>query len=229
MAAKQHRIGSPCDEDVSGLQLQELPLTTGNGTILCDLSTPFHRPFVPPSPRRNVFSSLHNLSLPWSWATDKLVSDRFVWSGTRKDLKAWIWACIAHQRSRIQRHNKAPIGTFPGLGARFCHVHLDIPDLDCSDAEMVFGATVRLTGEIISPNPRGVVGDPNSLLHRLRQLMRTPSLVPPRSSASPSYLEKDLAVGAYVYLRYGRVRWPLEPPYDGLFRVLSRRTKAFHI
>ncbi|BHF72212.1 hypothetical protein SprV_0401527600 [Sparganum proliferum] len=57
MAAEQRRVGSPCDEDVSGPQLQDLPLTTGNGTILCDVSTPSHRPFMPPSLRRNVFSS----------------------------------------------------------------------------------------------------------------------------------------------------------------------------
>ncbi|BHF81797.1 hypothetical protein SprV_0802493100 [Sparganum proliferum] len=78
MAAEQRRVSSPCDEDVSGLQLQDLPLTTGNGTILCDVSTTFHRPFVPPPLRRKVFSSLHNLSHPGSRAADKLVSDRFV-------------------------------------------------------------------------------------------------------------------------------------------------------
>ncbi|BHF82127.1 hypothetical protein SprV_0802526400 [Sparganum proliferum] len=43
-----------------------------------------------------------------------------------KDLKAWTRACLGCQRSKIQRHNKAPIGTFPGPGARFSHVHLAI-------------------------------------------------------------------------------------------------------
>ncbi|BHF62342.1 hypothetical protein SprV_0200532400 [Sparganum proliferum] len=358
MAAEQRRVGSPCDEDVSGLQLQDLPLTTGNGTILCDVSTPSHRPFVPPSLRRKVFSSLHNLSHPGSRATDKLVSDRFVWPGMHKDLKAWTRACLGCQRSKIQRHNKAPIGTFPGPGARFSHVHLDIvgplplsngcsylltcvdrfirwpeaiplpdiaaptvvkaflsrwvaifgapstittdrgaqfeshlfqsllsflgctrirttayhpaangmverfhrqlkaslraaadpenwtdhlplvllgirsalkPDLDCSAAELVFGATVRLPGEMISPTPQSAVEDPTNLLHRLRQFMRTLSPVPPRSSASPSYLEKDLATCSHVYLRCDRVRRPLEPPYDGPFRVISRGTKNFRI
>nr|VZI45352.1 unnamed protein product [Spirometra erinaceieuropaei] len=346
MAAEQRRVGPPCDEDVSGLQLQELPLTTGNGTILCDVSTPSHRPFVPPSLRRKVFSSLHNLSHPGSRATDKLVSDRFVWPGMHKDLKAWTRACIACQRSKIQWHNKPPIGTFPGPGSRFSHVHLDIvgplplsngcsylltcvdrltrwpeaiplpdiaaptvvkafsvvgllslvhppqlrptvvpnlsctrirttayhsaangvverfhrhlkaslraaadpenwtdhlplvllgirsalkPDLDCSAAELVFGATVRLPGEMISPTPQGAVKDPTNLLHRLRQFMRTLSPVPPRSSASPSYLEKDLATCSHVYLRCDRVRRPLEPPYDGPFRVLSRGPKTFRI
>nr|VZI00474.1 unnamed protein product [Spirometra erinaceieuropaei] len=129
MAAEQRRVGPPYDEDVSGLQLQELPLTTGNGTILCDVSTPSHRPFVPPSLHRKVFSSLHNLSHPGSRATDKLVSDRFVWPGMHKDLKAWTRACIACHRSKIQRHNKTPIGTFPDPGARFSHVHPDIVGL----------------------------------------------------------------------------------------------------
>nr|VZI15764.1 unnamed protein product [Spirometra erinaceieuropaei] len=358
MAAEQRRVGPPCDEDVSGLHLQELPLTTGNGTILCDVSTPFHRPFVPPSLRRKVFSSLHNLSHPGSRATDKLVSDRFVWPGMHKDLKAWTRACIACQRSKIQRHNKAPIGIFPDPGSRFSHFHLDIvgplplssgcsylltcvdrftrwpeaiplpdiaaptavkaflsrwvtifgapstittdrgaqfesnlfqsllfflgctrirttayhpaangmverfhrqlkaslraatdpenwtdhlplvllgirsalkPDIDCSTAELVFGSTVRLPGEMISPTPQGAVADPTNLLHRLRQFMRTLSPVPPRSSASPSYLEKDLATCSHVYLRCDRVRRPLEPPYDGPFRVLSRGTKTFRI
>nr|VZI45164.1 unnamed protein product [Spirometra erinaceieuropaei] len=358
MAAEQRRVGPPCDEDVSGLHLQELPLTTDNGTILCDVSTPSHRPFVPPSLRRKVFPSLHNLSHPGSRATDKLVSNRFVWPGMHKDLKAWTRACIACQRSKIQRHNKAPIGTFPGPGARFSHVHLDIvgplplsngcsylltcvdrftrwpeaiplpdiaaptvvkaflsrwvaifgapstittdrgaqfeshlfqslrsflgctrirttayhpaangmverfhrqlkaslraaddpenwtdhlplvllgirssikSDLDCSAAELVFGATVRLPGQMISPTPRVAVEDPTNLLHRLRQFLRTLSPVPLRPSVSESYLEKDLATCSHVYIRCDRVRRPLEPPYDDPFRVISRGTKNFCI
>ncbi|BHF76606.1 hypothetical protein SprV_0501970500 [Sparganum proliferum] len=103
------------------------------------------------------------------------------------------------------------------------------PDLDCSAAELVFGSTVRLPGEMISPTPQSAVEDPTNLLHRLRQFMRTLSPVPPRSSASPSYLEKDLATCSHVYLRCDRVRRPLEPPYDGPFRVISRGTKNFRI
>ncbi|BHF64803.1 hypothetical protein SprV_0200781000 [Sparganum proliferum] len=267
-----------------------------------------------------------------------------------KRLNAWTWTCIACQRSKVQRHNKATIGTFPGPGARFSHVHLDIvcslplpngssylftcvdrftrwpeaillpviaaptvvkavlscwvaifdasstirtdrgaqfesnpfqtlpsfsgftriwtttyhptanaiverfhrqletslrftddpenwadhislvlvgirsalkPDLDCFAAELAIGAAVRPPGEMISPNSRGAVEDPANLLHRLRQFMRTLSRVPRRSSASPSYLEKDLATCCHVYLRCDRARWPLEPPYDDPFRVLS--------
>ncbi|BHF70227.1 hypothetical protein SprV_0301327700 [Sparganum proliferum] len=290
MAAEQRRVGSPCDEDVSGLQLQELPLTTGNGTILCDVSTPSHRPFVPPSLRRKVFSSLHNLSHPGSRATDKLVSDRFVWPAMHKDLKAWTRACIPCQRSKIQRHNKAAIGTFPGPGARFSHVHLDIvgplplsngctrirttayhpaangmverfhrqlkaslraaddpenwtdhlplvllgmrsslkSDLDCSAAEIVFGATVLLPGEMITPTQQGAVEDPTNLLHRLRQFMRTLSPVPPRSSASPSHLEKDLGHAltsiSDVIESVGPWNHPTTAPFE--LSLVGRRTSA---
>ncbi|BHF66322.1 hypothetical protein SprV_0200933800 [Sparganum proliferum] len=129
MATEQRRFGSPCDKYVSGLELQDLPLTTDNDDILCDISTASHRPFVPPSLHRKVFSSLHNLSHPGNRATDKLFFDRFVWPGMHKDLTAWTRACIACQRSKVQRHNKAPIGTFPDPGSRISHVHLDIVGL----------------------------------------------------------------------------------------------------
>nr|VZI21247.1 unnamed protein product [Spirometra erinaceieuropaei] len=43
-----------------------------------------------------------------------------------KDLKAWTRVCIAFQRSKVRRHNRDTSGTFPGPGARFSHVHLNI-------------------------------------------------------------------------------------------------------
>nr|VZI21249.1 unnamed protein product [Spirometra erinaceieuropaei] len=89
MVAEQCCIGSPCDEDVSGLQLQDLPLTTDNGTILRGVSTASYRPYVPISLHPNVFSALHNLSHLRSRATDKLVSDHFIWPRMYKDLEAW--------------------------------------------------------------------------------------------------------------------------------------------
>nr|VZI15037.1 unnamed protein product [Spirometra erinaceieuropaei] len=157
MAAKRSRFGSSFDEDVSRLQVQDLPLTTGNGTILCSVSTAPTIPscrYPPPQalllpanlshprsgatdklpllsrraaiPRRKLFSSLHNLSHPGSGATDKLVSDRFVWPGMHKGLDAWTRACLGCQRIKVQRHKKAPIGTFATPDAWLSHVNLDI-------------------------------------------------------------------------------------------------------
>ncbi|BHF59223.1 hypothetical protein SprV_0100218000 [Sparganum proliferum] len=204
MAAEQRRVGSPCDEDVSGLQLQELPLTTGNGTILCDVSTPSHRPFVPPSLRRCT----RIRTTAYHPAANRMV-ERF-----HRQLKASLRA--ADDPENWTDHLPLVL-----LGIRSSLKS----DLDCSAAELVFGAADRLPGQMISPTPRVAVEDPANLLHRLRQFLQTLSPVPPRPSVSESYLEKDLATCSHVYLRCDRVRRPLEPPYGGPFRVISRGTK----
>nr|VZI42554.1 unnamed protein product [Spirometra erinaceieuropaei] len=123
MVAEQRCVGFFCDEEVSGLQLQDLPLTTGNRNIPCGVFITFHRPFVPPFSRRKVFSSLHNLSYPVSRAIDKLISECFVWSGMHMDLKSWTRVFLSCQRSMVRPHNKEPS---PNPNALFSHVHLDI-------------------------------------------------------------------------------------------------------
>ncbi|BHF75397.1 hypothetical protein SprV_0501849400 [Sparganum proliferum] len=358
MAAEEQRVGCPDDESVSGLQLKDVPLTTGSGTILCDVSTPFHRPFVPASMRRAVFQTLHGLSHPGIRASQKLLAERFVWPGMNKGVKDWARSCLSCQRNKVQRHNKSSPGTFPSPDARFSHVHLDVvgplppsngftylltcvdrytrwaeaiplpnvqaetivkafvsrwvamfgapstvttdrgaqfesalfqtllnfigctrirttayhpaangmverfhrqlktalravedpgnwsdnlplallgiraalkSDLGCSAAELVFGTTLRLPGEMITPTSRGADETPDNLVHRLRQFMRSLSAVPPRAPMTESYVEKDLDNCTHVFVRCDRVRQPLESPYEGPFRVLARNAKTFRI
>nr|VZI14759.1 unnamed protein product [Spirometra erinaceieuropaei] len=348
MAAEQQRVGCPGDESVGGLLLKDVPLITGSGTILCDVSTPFHRSFVPASMRRAVFQTLHGLSHPGIRAPQKLLAERFVWPGMKKDVKAWARSCLSCQLNNLQRHKKSPPGTFPSPDARFSHVHLDVVGplppssgfthlLTCVDrytrsaeaiplpnvqaetivkafvsrwiamfgapstvttdrvaqfesalfqtllnflgctrirttayhpaangmverfhrqlktalravedpgnwsdnlplvsrdiraAELVFGTTLPLPGEMITPTSRGADETPDNLLHRLRQFMRSLSPVPPRASMTESYVEKDLDKCTHVLVRYDRVRQPLESPYEGPFRVLARNTETFRI
>ncbi|BHF59457.1 hypothetical protein SprV_0100241600 [Sparganum proliferum] len=126
MAAEQRRVGCPGDESVDSLQLVDVPLTTGTGTILCDVSTPFHRSYVPALMHRTVFQTLHGLSHPGIRASQKHLAERFVWPGLSKDVKAWTRSCLCCQRNKVQRHNKSPSGKFPSPDARFNHVHLDV-------------------------------------------------------------------------------------------------------
>nr|VZH91138.1 unnamed protein product [Spirometra erinaceieuropaei] len=102
MAAEQQRVGCSGDESVSGVLLKDIPLTTGPGTILCDVSTPFHRPFVPALMRRAVFQTMHGLSHPGIRASQKLLAERFVWPGVNKDFKAWIRSCLSRERNKVQ-------------------------------------------------------------------------------------------------------------------------------
>ena len=108
------------------LKLEKVPIPSSERTILCDMSTGFPRPYVPVSFRKSIFHSLHNLSHPGIRATQKLITDRFVWNGINRDVRAWAKSCLQCQRCKISRHIKSPLGTFSSPDARFDHVHLDI-------------------------------------------------------------------------------------------------------
>eukprot|EP00794_Sanderia_malayensis_P007659 gene7659-biopygen6241 len=110
----------------SSLQLQEVPLTSSSGTILCDISTATPCPYVPSPFRRLIFDKLHNLSHPGIRATQRLITQRYVWPSIQKDLRNWTRSCLQCQQSNIQRHTVSPIGTFAAPDARFDHVHIDI-------------------------------------------------------------------------------------------------------
>ena len=94
---------------------------------------------------------------------------------------------------------------------------------------MVLGTTIRLPGEFVAPRPADGNLDPGDYVHRLRRHMQTIKPPPPRAQQSHSQLHPDLAKCTHVYVRHDAVRAPLQPPYDGPFRVLKRIDKFFCI
>lgn len=56
----------------------------------------------------------------------RLVTQRFVWPGIRKDCREWCRCCLHCQRCKVTRHTSAPLSQFPSTSSRFSHVHLDI-------------------------------------------------------------------------------------------------------
>ncbi|KAL0832341.1 hypothetical protein ABMA28_001774 [Loxostege sticticalis] len=92
----------------SSLHFEELHVPGSRVPLYCDVSTPIPRPFVPKFYRRRVFDSLHSLSHPGCNASAKLVSERFVWPGIRRDCRAWIyrllllrWCTVNHCVCRV--------------------------------------------------------------------------------------------------------------------------------
>lgn len=110
----------------ASLKLVEKPCQMTDTKLFCDVSTGTPRPFVPVSFRRIIFQHLHNISHPGIAASTKLVCARYVWPNMKRDIKMWVQSCEPCQRSKIQRHTSAPLGTFALPDARFSQIHIDI-------------------------------------------------------------------------------------------------------
>ena len=70
--------------------------------------------------------------------------------------------------------------------------------------------------------------DPDSYETQLKTLMQT--LQPPtvhKQREQNSYVNTDLTLCSFVFIRHGAVNKPLQPPYDGSFKVLQWTNKHF--
>ena len=127
MAAAQDNCRYLSDESPHhSLTLHPIPLPNSTNSIICDISHGIPRPVVPPSFRKVVFDALHSLSHPGIKATQKLISQRFVWPKMYSLIKRWARLCLPCQRSKVVRHTLSPVASFPAPDARFDHIHIDI-------------------------------------------------------------------------------------------------------
>lgn len=109
----------------SSLKLRKVKLPESDVEIYCDVAgTP--RPYITKTFRKQIFTSLHNLSHPGRKASVRLVTERFVWPGVRKDCSQMAKECEACQRSKVTRHTSAPLQPFKPPTARFRHIHIDL-------------------------------------------------------------------------------------------------------
>ncbi|XP_057695302.1 uncharacterized protein LOC130917681 [Corythoichthys intestinalis] len=128
MAFDQAQDESVCafKSSVSDLLLQRVPVGDTGVTLWCDVSTGVARPLVPARWRRKVFDAVHSLSHPGRKPSAKLVSQKFVWRGLKKDVLAWADSCVACQRAKVQCHVKAPLEPFVVPERRFDHINVDL-------------------------------------------------------------------------------------------------------
>lgn len=338
----------------TSIDAKSSPLPSSPGSILCDFSTGQPRPIVPPSFRRQVFDSLHNVAHPGIRASQRLISQRFVWPSMNRDIRQWSRNCHACQKAKIHKHIRSPIGTFATPDARFAHVHIDLvgplppsrgynylltcvdrftrwpvaipladitaesvarafvagwishygcpstittdrgqqfesalfdqliktlgchrirttayhpaanglverfhrqlkasitavakdwcdalplillgirnavkEDLQHTPAELVYGTTLRMPGEFVSSCNTNGMPEPSTYATKLKEQMIQLRPTATRPQHRATLFDKALDQCKYVYVRVDAVRRPLQAPYDGPFRVISRSEKTF--
>ena len=101
-------------------------------------------------------------------------------------------------------------------------------DLKCSSAEMTFGHTLRLPGELLEPPEAPDCYNPSSYIQTLRSFMQSLTYSQPRlPKNNPDKIDKRLLDCTHVYVRDDTVRKPLTRPYKGPFLVIKRNPKYY--
>ena len=102
-------------------------------------------------------------------------------------------------------------------------------DMGCTAAEMVYGTTLRLPGEMVVDSRISGQLSTSSYVARLRAFMNALRPPIPRSANIRQQVHPSLNSCPYVFVRVDAVKKPLQPPYDGPYRVIERHTKYYVI
>ena len=106
-------------------------------------------------------------------------------------------------------------------------------DLGCSPAELVYGTTLTIPGELLSTSTFSDNAKPNAAyVQLLRDVMQAIQFSPAahHTPANRSiFVPNDLFKVSHVFIRSDRVRRPLTPPNDGPYPVLNKTPKHFTV
>lgn len=101
-------------------------------------------------------------------------------------------------------------------------------DFNSSSAEMTYGTTLRLPGAFYLP-PTHI--DPHTYVGKLCRDME--NIRPPAAtrhiSTKQIFVSPALPNCTHVYVRHDAVKTPLQPPYDGPYKVISRATNFYRL
>lgn len=103
-------------------------------------------------------------------------------------------------------------------------------DLGVSAAEMVYGEPLRLPGEFFRNSNIKDLPSAGDFLQNLRDVVKNLRPVPAsRHGSKDIFIHRDLFKTTHVFLRVDSVRRPLQQPYQGPYKVISRKDKFFTI
>lgn len=101
------------------------------------------------------------------------------------------------------------------------------PDIGATSAELVYGATLRLPGELIANEDNNL--PQNEFVKQFTTAMREmqPTKVNHHNSKFKPFVSPDLAKATQVFIRDDTVRPALKQPYDGPFVVKKKYDKYY--
>ncbi|GFU72129.1 hypothetical protein TNCV_3859011 [Trichonephila clavipes] len=101
-------------------------------------------------------------------------------------------------------------------------------DILCTPAELVFGTTIRLPGEMFDSSKPD--DDVVNFVSKLKSHMQSLHPKPPKHHGKrPVCIHPGLLEATHVFLCRDMLRRPLQQPYDGNFKVLQRKDKVFFL
>ncbi|XP_037944422.1 uncharacterized protein LOC119677223 [Teleopsis dalmanni] len=102
-------------------------------------------------------------------------------------------------------------------------------DIGASAAEMLYGQTLRLPGEIVS-NPSNRNINQHDFITKLREQMQSVKSTLVSHHIDRGYhIQPALSSSTHAFIRNDKVKPPLTQPYDGPYQILERNDKTFRI
>ena len=99
----------------TSLSLKATTLPFTSVSLICDMSPGTPRPVVLVNFRRAVFDSLHSLSYPGIWATQRLLIARYVWPSINTDVRRWARSCPQCKLSEVHLDIVGPLPSSQGF------------------------------------------------------------------------------------------------------------------
>ena len=98
-------------------------------------------------------------------------------------------------------------------------------DLNATAAEMIYGTGIRLPAEFFLPTNQRANSEYASRLKEQMGNVRPHPVT--RHGEKKIFVFRELVSSPYVFLRYDAIGGPLQPPYDGPFKVIQRGEKNY--
>jgi len=94
---------------------------------------------------------------------------------------------------------------------------------------MVYGTTLRLHGDFFDSTPNDQFADPATYVSQLKTAMQQLRAKPARTPHMKNHINNALSSCTHIFVRHDAIRKPLQPQYDGPFKVLKRAEKHFTV